>query len=91
MVNYEAEGACVRITGAKHAKHVSTFLWNRDSLVIISGFPSCPDCGFTLDRQWAQDIWACLHCKTVWTDKDFVQAVETELAVVRVSVRSLEG
>ena len=91
MVNYEAEGAYVRIIGAKHTKHMSTFLWHGDSLTIISGFPSCPDCGYTLDRQWAQDVWTCLHCKTVWSDKDFVQAIETELAVVRVSVRSLEG
>ena len=85
----KGDNRLAEIVGTRYVHAVSSFLWRSEELTIIRGFLACPECEYTLKRNWSLNTWACPHCETVWSDRDLVQAVETEQSYTRISVRNL--
>ena len=72
----------VEIVGVKYSRACTVFVQHGGKQVFISGFPACPECSHTLNKDWKQDRWVCPGCDTVWTAEELIQAIEAEQAIV---------
>lgn len=77
------------VIGERYTEDYSNFVDNKDKLTVIKGFPSCPICGHMLARNWIAGKWICNECSTIWASEELIEAIESERAMVYLSVRNL--
>lgn len=62
--------------GSKHSSVYSMFLRKDDETVTITGFPDCPNCEVTMNRNFFLDLWSCPKCHHSWDTESLVRRLE---------------
>ena len=66
----------ITYTGSKFVDNYFTTIHIDGRVVAIAGFPACPDCEVTLDRDFASDLWKCFKCSHAWDTESLVRRLE---------------
>ena len=66
----------ITVTGSKFKNEYLLSITTPHSLIIINGYPDCPECGSLLLHHIARKEWQCQECSTTWTNYSLAIALE---------------
>uniref|UniRef100_A0A6M3JNY7 Uncharacterized protein n=1 Tax=viral metagenome TaxID=1070528 RepID=A0A6M3JNY7_9ZZZZ len=64
------------IEGTVLTDSITTYHWIGHRLVVMRGFPPCPECEDYIYKDWDRDRWVCYSCHTAWTTGELIEGLE---------------
>lgn len=68
-------------TGDKYVEQVSVFIAQEQDMMLVRGFPPCPECDRLMPYFFLSGIWFCPYCKTRWDKDSLAKAIKKKREV----------